>query len=409
MCAPTKLPKKKYHLSQIYEEHIGNYLRSKERKLVIKDKHLEAVNKAIACQTDKLGIAVFACKSCGDTVNIPRSCKHRFCSRCGNAETMRWADNVLSSLLDMKHHHIVATLPQPFRFLSKMNGNLFYDLLFQASAEVIKSWFTSRHKLRPGIVSTLHTAGSDLKHHPHVHMIVSGGGQDIETKAYRELEGDYLCPQKFFGEQLRIKFQVRLIKLFDEGKIKTPDRISAHKSFVSWLYDIKQKHWVVSIQKPLADLGQIVGYVGRYTKRACLSEYKIIEIGKTVKFKYNDYKNTPRGEKPREGIRELSPYEFLDELLQHVPDKRYRMVRYFGIYNSLHLKKIPEELRGQQKIEEIEIDENFEWGEFEEFRKSMIRSGKSDPLFCSTCKESMVLVLIQLKGKTITVTADDTS
>lgn len=384
-------------------------MKSRDRKLLIKPKHLEAVNKASACRTDKLGIAVFCCKGCGSTVYVARSCKHRFCGRCGNADTIRWAGKMLSTLLNMKHHHIVSTLPQPFRYLAKMNGTLLFDLLFKSSAEVIKSWFKSRHKLRPGIVSVLHTAGSDLKFHPHIHMIVSGGGQDISTKSYRRLEGDYLCPQKFFGAQLRIKFQQELIKLFDREKIKTPKSIGDHKSFVSWLYRIKQKHWVVSIQKPLEDIKQIVGYVGRYTKRACLSEYKIVEIGKTIKFKYNDYKNTPRGERPRQAIKELTPYEFLDELLQHVPEKRYRMVRYFGIYNSLHMNKIPKGLRARVKEEAIEVADNFEWGEFEQFRKALIRSGKADPLFCKVCNQSMVLVAVHLKGKVINIFEYDSS
>lgn len=370
---------------------------------------MEAVNKASSCRTDKLGVAVFCCTGCGTTVSVHRSCKHRFCGRCGNADTIRWAGKMLSTLLKMKHHHIVSTLPQPLRYLAKMNGKLIFDLLFKCSAEVIKSWFKARHNLRPGIVSVLHTAGSDLKFHPHIHMIVSGGGQDIETKGYRSLEGDYLCAQKFFGEQLRIKFQQGLIKLYDKGKIKTPGSIGDHDGLVSWLYRIKQKHWVVSIQKPLEDIKQIVGYVGRYTKRACLSEYKITEVGKTIKFKYNDYKNTARGEAPRQAIKELHPYEFLDQLLQHVPDKSYRMVRYYGLYNSLHINKIPKELRARQKEEEIAVEDNFEWGEFEQYRKALIRSGKGDPLFCSDCNQSMILVAIMLKGKVINVFEYDSS
>jgi hypothetical protein len=166
---------------------------------------------------------------------------------------------------------------------------------------------------------------------------------------------------------------------------------------------------VVSIQKPLEDIKQIVGYVGRYTKRACLSEYKIVEIGKMIKFKYNDYKNTPRGERPRQAIKELAPYEFLDELLQHVPEKRYRMVRYFGIYNSLHMNKIPKGLRAQVKEEAIEVADNFEWGEFEQFRKALIGSGKADPLFCKVCNQSMVLVAVHLKGKVINIFEYDSS
>ena len=162
----------------------------------------------------------------------------------------------------------------------------------------------------------------------------------------------------------------------------------------------KEKHWIVSIQAPLEDLEQIVGYVGRYTKRACLSEYKIEEIGSQIKFRYNDYKNTPRGEKPRESIKILSPDDFLDALLQHVPKKRYRMVRYYGLYNSAYLKKIPEELRGQKNEKrELENEDDLDWGEFSELRKRQIRLGRKDPLYCEDCERDLKLIKIELKGK----------
>ena len=409
MCTTTKIPAKKIHLAEIYDQHFKAYVKSSDRKLFLTDKHFEAVNKASACRTEKLGIAVFCCEGCGDTQYIFRSCKHRFCSRCGMSDTMKWADKTLSHLLDFKHHHIVFTLPKPFRKLSKKNGNLLSDLLFTTSAQVIKSWFNARHQVNVGIVSVLHTAGSDLKYHPHVHMIVSGGGQIIQTQEYKEIEGDYLCPQKFFGKQFRIKFTQALIKLYDQGKLKTFRSITTHTEFVNWLYKIKQKNWVVSVQKPLKDVAQIVGYVGRYTKRSCISEYKIIEAGETIKFKYNDYKNSVRGQKPVQAIREMTPIDFFDELLQHVPDKRYRMVRYYGIYNAFHMHKIPKELRAEVKEDSTEYPEDYDWGPFEEFRKTMFRLGKPDPLYCSTCKRDMTWQHVLLKGKIIKMKAYEDS
>lgn len=304
---------------------------------------------------------------------------------------------MLSRLMDMKHFHVVTTLPKPLRIIAKFNDNLIFDLLFTTSATVIKSWFKAKYNLMPGIVSVLHTSGSDLKFHPHVHMIVSGGGQHIDSGEYERLKSDYLCDQQFLGEQLKIKFQSKLIKLYERGKIKTPRRICDKKKLVNWLLNINQKHWIVSIQKPLEDIHQIVSYVGRYTKRACISEYKITAVGERIKFQYNDYKNTPRGEKPRQAIKALKPGEFLDQLLQHVPTKRYRMVRYYGLYNSVYLNKIPQDLKGSFEENKLAYSEDFEWGEFEQYRKSLIRSGRPDPLYCHTCNQNMVLVGIIYK------------
>ena len=102
----------------------------------------------------------------------------------------------LSRLMNIRHHHVVVTLPKSFRKLSKMNGDKLHDELFKCGAKVIKDWFEEHHNLRIGIVSVLHTAGSDLKYHPHVHMIVSRGGQDLTTGEYRELKGNTFANRK---------------------------------------------------------------------------------------------------------------------------------------------------------------------------------------------------------------------
>jgi len=352
---------------------------------------------------------VFACTSCGDTVFVHQSCKHRFCAQCGAADTIKWANQMLSRLIDFKHFHVVTTLPKPLRVFAKMNDNLIFNLLFSTSADIIKSWFKAKHNLRPGIVSVLHTSGSDLKFHPHVHMIVSGGGQHFESGEYLKLKSQFLCAQQFLGDQLKIKFQAKLIKLFEKGKIKTPRSISDKKSMINWLLNINQKHWIVAIQKPLDDIHQIIGYVGRYTKRACISEYKITDVGQTINFQFNDYKNSPRGEKPKQAIKVLKPIEFLDQLLQHVPSKRYRMVRYYGLYNSLYLNKIPNQLKATFEEKELSQNDDFEWGEFEQFRKSLIRAGRPDPLFCYTCKQNLAFIGILFNDKMINTFQYDSS
>lgn len=412
MCTTARTPVKRILLADIYNRHFKEYLSSKDRKLFILPKHLEAVDKAAACRSDKLGVAVFACPDCGQTYELARSCKHRFCAQCGCADTQKWAVQTLGRLLNMKHHHVIFTLPNGLRPLAKINGNLIYDLLFRTSAEVLKSWFKHKHQLIPGIVSVLHSSGSDLKFHPHTHMIVTGGGRDLESNSFRALDGDFLCPQQFLGKKMKVRFTESLIRLFKSGKINSLSSSSDHLDFKIWLDRVNRKNWIVSIQKPLDDLQQIVGYVGRYTKRACLSEYKIIDHSDTIKFNFNDYKNTPRGEIPRISIKSFGPNQFLDALLQHVPDKHYRIVRYYGIYNSFYLSKIPSNLRGsvdQNHVFDWEhFDDEFHWGEFEEFRKNMIKSGTNDPLFCNDCQKSLILIFIKFKGKTINVEHEHT-
>ena len=391
-------------MSDIYDRYWESYLHSKERNLWIEAKHLEAVNKSRLCGREELGIAVLSCTGCGDTVYITRSCKHRFCGRCGNADTNKWAQITLSKLINDKHHHVVTTLPKQLRGLAKKNGNLLFDLLFQSSAKILKSWFKSKHNVLPGIVSVLHTAGSDLKFHPHIHMLVSGGGKSLGGEEYKILKQNYLCSQQFLGEQLKIKFRMGLIKLHKSGKLKIHPSLEKKKKFFNWLYNIKQDHWIVSIQKSLEDVEQIVGYVGRYTKRACLSEYKIEAIEPRIKFRFNDYANSQRKGKPKEAIKEMDPHEFLDALLQHVPDKRYQVVRYFGLYNSRHLNKIPDHLKLSRKSETEQQAREFDHHEFELYRQAFINAGKADPLYCPICKQDKILTGIKYKDKFIEAT-----
>jgi hypothetical protein len=384
-------PTRMIRLSAIYESHIQSYLKSPGRQLVIREKHIKAINKTMRCRTSTLGVAVYGCEDCGDTVKIYRSCKHRFCSRCGAGDTLKWAESTLRSLMNIKHHHVIVTLPKSLRYISKLNENRIHNLLFREGAAAIQNWFKEKYNLRCGIVSVLHTAGSDLKHHPHIHMIVSAGGQDLSTGSFRVLKGNYLTRQRHFGQKICINSTKSLLKLYRKGDLQVSNRIKDEDDFKSWMSTANRKPWIVSIQPALEDINQIVGYVGRYTKRTCISEYKIEEAnGTTIKFQYNDYKNTPRGEKPKIGVREMSNVEFLDKLLQHVPDSGYKMVRYYGMYNSLYKGEIPESMKFEGPLEENYLfDEDMDWGENERFRKSQIKRGNPDPLFCKCCQKSM--------------------
>lgn len=340
----------------------------------------------MSCRTARLGKTVYKCQTCPHEHFIYRSCKNRFCPTCGINETFKWADASLSKLLNIKHHHVIFTLPKPLRHISKLNGDLIHNLLFKLANETLANWFEHKHNLRPGIVAVLHTAGSDLKYHPHVHLIVTGGGQHLANNSIVTLKHDYLTKQRFLANQFRKLFINEICALFKKDKLIIPKSID-HSNLKNWISRLKQKQWIVSIQKPLNDIKQIIGYVGRYSKRTCISEYKITNLSRThVSFAFNDYKNTPRGHKPLQSIITLTITQFLDNLLQHVPNKKYRMVRYFGIYSSFYLAK----LKIQQGVNldlNIKIDE--QWSEFPHLRKNDVANGKPDPLKCPNCKTIM--------------------
>ncbi len=401
MCTPKQHIKreKKLHLSEIYRKHFGSYVKSSQRKLKLSDKHLEAVDSAKSCRTRQRGICHFACPDCGEMVEIYRSCKHRFCARCGASSTIDWSNRMLVRLLDVSHHHIVMTLPKSYRHLSKLNGDKLHNILFRMSAQTVQEWFVKKYGLKIGIVSVLHTAGSDLKYHPHVHMIVSRGGMDKSKGVYHFPLGSYLCKQRDLGLVFRQKFNESLISSYIKGEIKTPSKVQTVLELRQWINRQSSRPWIVNIEAPLSNIEAIIGYVGRYTKRACLSEYKLVgEKDGVISFVFNDYKNTPRGSKPLQSIRSYKATEFLDKLLQHVPTKGYKMVRYYGLYNSAYLSSLPIDYRREEE-EILALEEDYDWGEYEQLRKVYLRSGRLDPLYCGYCKKERELIYIEIGNK----------
>ena len=340
-----------------------------------------------------------ACRGCGEVTYIARSCKNRFCATCGASDTYKWSQKMLTKLMNCKHHHIVTTLPKAYRILSKMNENKLHDILFKASNLVMRNFFAEHYNLKIGMVSVLHTAGADLKYHPHVHSIVSRGGLDMINGNYRFPAGNFLCKNEVLGRSLKSTFNNLLLKAYDEGELNVYQNIQTKADLIKWFGQQKEKHWIVNIEKPLDDINEIIGYVGRYTKRACLSEYKIEEVSADqIKFRYNDYKNSVRGQEPVQSIISMKPVEFLDKLLQHVPTKRYRMVRYGGLYNSFYLNKIPKSSRIKvEKKEMISYGPEYEWGEYEQFRKDVIKAGNPDPFMCQHCELLKEVAMIEFQ------------
>lgn len=348
------------------------------------------MNKSIHCGTSVIGTLIFNCSTCDKQHFIYRRCGNRFCARCGYIETQKWANATLSKLANIKHHHIVFTIPHLLKRIAPYNYNIFHNILFQAAHQTIIDYFHDKHQLKPGIVSVLHTFSSDLKYHPHIHLIVTAGGQNQNQKLI-ELDRDFLTRQRYIANMFRKRFIRLLIRNIELGNINTTKTLFFnHRKINNWIQKAQKTQWIASIQKPLKDVFQIVGYVGRYTKRACISEYKITHIDNgRIKFVTNDYKNSVRGQKPKKRIIDLSYVQFLDRLLQHVPEKRYRMVRYAGIYNSYYLRKKKETVNNQ-KLDFDFHQHQLEILKFSHYRQFTLENSGQDPLVCPHCNSDLV-------------------
>jgi hypothetical protein len=290
----------------------------------------------------------------------------------------------------LKHHHVVFTLPAQLRPLAKANPELMHTLLFQVSAAVIKEWFAEKHHTIPGIISVLQTAGSDLHYHPHIHMIVSAGG--LKAGRWFELAGEYLVNAKYLAKKFRWRFLKELVAAYDHGRLHLPGDLAAlgtRREFMGLVKRLHSVSWVVAVQPPLRDPENIVRYVGRYTRRACLSEYRILRFADgVITFECKDYATTEGG-KPGLKTISLRYSEFFDRLFQHVPLPSFRMVRYYGLY--AHFKDLPPRHQENSRT----MPEKLTWRELQ-----IVKSG-ADPLRCPTCQCDLVWMQMVFPSTTI--------
>lgn len=287
---------------------------------------------------------------------------------------------MLDKIADCWHHHIVFTLPASLRGLSRLNKEMIHALLLKSSAETIMDWFQAKYKLTPGIMNVLHTSGSDLKYHPHAHMLCSAGGLNIKGQIITLNNSWYLVNQKFLAKKFRWHFDKGLFALYDTDQLKTSfDNSMTFKQFIK---QINYQDWVVSVQPPLKKADDIVNYVGRYTKRACISEYNILSADKgLIRIRYKDYKNTAPSGKPAKSELTLEYQDFFGRLFEHVPSKGFRMVRYYGMYSSKLIGQIPVENHAHRKP-----SSKVNW------RQYQINKTGIDPFICPCCGKQMRLV-----------------
>lgn len=367
---------KKYRLADFFDIWWDTYMESPSA--YVKPEQLKAVNAMRVCRTAVLGVEVYACEICGETTHVYHNCKNRFCPTCSWQDTVKWADKVKNEMLNIKHRHIVCTLPHTLHPLLKLNEEKLMGSLLRTAADTFKDWFEHKYNIKIGIISVLHTYGEQKEYHPHVHMIVSWGG--INKKS-GELTGikEKFVKYGFLQKKFRCKFEDELVGYFDKDNLQ--HNFKDKEEFLRYLKQINRQDWVLHLEPPMDTPSEVVRYVGRYSKRACLSEYKITAMeGEYISFRYKDYRDRDENKKPKEKELTLHYRDFFPRLLQHVPPAYFRTVRYYGLYsNKGH---IPKEYKCGPEKESAQKN----WKE-----QQQNRTGEN-PLLCKTCMIEKVFI-----------------
>ncbi len=391
---------KKYRLANFFNQYWDIYKQSPTEPIT--SEQYKAVNAMRVCRTEALGVDYYSCPECGETTKVYHSCKNRFCPTCSWNDTLKWADKLKDNMMDIPHRHVVMTLPHQLNSLIKKHKKELLSALMRTAADTFKDWMLHKYDIVPGIISVLHTFGEVKQYHVHVHMIVSWGGIHNETSLLQTIESEYVS-YDFLKKKFRCKFEDELFALFNDGTFE--DDFYDESEFKKFIKYINKQKWIIHLEPPMKIPTQVIKYIGRYSKRACLSEYKITKIeGEYITFKYKDNKIKDINNKPVERELELNYKEFFPRLLQHVPLKYFRLVRYYGSYSNR--ANIPEEYlykgtetETETKEQEIQSDESWE--------ELQISKTGTNPLICSNCEKRKIYLYTRIKirneNKTITL------
>jgi len=292
------------------------------------------------CRTAVLGGHSLKCNTCEFEKNAYNSCRNRHCPRCGFTARTRWIEKRTEELLDCPYFHVVFTVPSELRALMLRNKEVCYNILFKAASETLKEVAASPKQLGAeiGCIGVLHTWSQSLIDHPHVHFIVPGGGLSKNKTKWITCGENYLLPVKILSNVFRGKFLQMIEKVNDESKLKFVGQIEHlwHPGiFKDLLLDCAAKDFVVYAKRPFAGPEAVLKYLGQYTHRIAISNYRLVKIKDgNVYFKVRDKKNPGQSK-----VMALEVKEFMRRFLLHVLPKAFVRIRHFGLLGN-RLKKL---------------------------------------------------------------------
>jgi hypothetical protein len=295
---------------------------------------MKAMSAIERCRTAALGGHVGRCETCAHTVIAYNSCRNRHCPKCQGAAAREWLAEREADLLPVPYFHVVFTLPAAIADIAYQNKAVIYDLLFKASAETTLTIAADPKHLgaRVGFMSVLHTWGSALTHHPHVHMVVPGGGLSPDGARWIACRPRYFLTVEVLSALFRRLLLQMLVAAHDAGRLQffgDHARLADKAAFEAYLAPLRAIDWVVYAKEPFAGPRQVLRYLSRYTHRIAISNRRLVAADETdVTFKYKDY----RIEGPaRYRTMTLATDEFIRRFLIHVLPKGFHRIRHYGL------------------------------------------------------------------------------
>jgi hypothetical protein len=298
---------------------------------------LKVMSAIETCRTAALGGHVERCEDCAHTRIAYNSCRNRHCPKCQAAAARQWLSEREAELLPVPYFHVVFTVPAAIAQIAFQNKAAVYDLLFKAAAETLTTIAADPKHLgaRIGLTAVLHTWGSALTHHPHVHIIVPGGGLSPDGSRWIACKRGFFLSVRVLSRLFRRLFLEGLAALKAAGRLAFFGDLSAlsdDNAFAAALAPLRRSEWVVYAKRPFAGPEAVLAYLSRYTHRVAISNSRLVALNEAgVTFKWKDY----RVEGPdRYKTMTLDPAEFIRRFLVHVLPSGFHRIRHYGLFAS---------------------------------------------------------------------------
>ena len=324
---------------------------------------LKVMSAIEACRTQALGGHVAGCTKCDHQHIAYNSCKNRHCPKCQGPAARDWMAARAEDLLPVEYFHVVFTLPAEIARIAYWNKKAIYGLLFKTSAQTVSTIAADPKRLgaRVGMTSVLHTWGSALTHHPHVHMIVPGGGMSRDGTRWISCKPGFFLHVRVLSRLFRRLFIEALLALHCAGELAffgDLAGLSEPQAFAAYLAPLRKTEWVVYAKPPFGGPEAVLAYLSRYTHRVAISNSRLVSAdANTVTFRWKDYRVKSDD---RQKTMQLATDEFIRRFLIHVLPDRFHRIRHYGLLASAgrkaNIAKARSLLGAQQPEQEPQSD-----------------------------------------------------
>jgi hypothetical protein len=302
---------------------------------------LKVMSAIEQCRSSALGGHALRCSSCAQPQIAYNSCRNRHCPKCQGGAAQRWLQARSADLLPVEYYHVVFTLPAPISAIAYTNKELIYGLLFDIAAQTLRTIAADPKHLgaRIGATLVLHTWGSALTHHPHVHGIVPGGGLALDADRWVPCKPGFFLPVRVLSRLFRRRFIEELQNAHRDGQLQFFGEhvdLTDADAFADWLAPLRQCEWVVYAKRPFAGPEAVLAYLSRYTHRVAISNSRLVALDERgVTFRWKDYRVHGTA---RYKTMSLSTDEFMRRFLLHVLPSSFHRIRHYGLFANARRK-----------------------------------------------------------------------